>query len=75
MLTGKEASLNKIKLWKTLKKAIKNADEKYDLMYNYIYKSNLEAKKWLRKLGFSFDNPNPILIKPDEGFEFFYKSN
>ena len=66
---------NKHLLMKILRKEILKASKKYNILYNYIYKSNLEAKKWLRKLGFSFDNPNPILIKPDEGFEFFYKSN
>ncbi len=73
MLTGKEASLNKIKVLKTLKQAIKQADEKYDLMYNYIYKSNHTAKKWLSMLGFCFNNPKPAGLKIEKDFEFFYK--
>lgn len=59
---------------KTIRKEILKASKKYDILYNYIYKSNYEAKTWLKKLGFSFNNPNSILIKPNKGFEFFYRT-
>lgn len=73
MLTAKEALLNKVTVMKTLKKAVKEADDKYDLMYNYIYKSNKTAKKWLSRLGFCFNNPKPKGLHVEKDFEFFYK--
>ena len=42
-------------------------------MFNYIYKSNFEAKKWLKRFGFKFDNPKPVGLKVKDNFEFFYK--
>jgi len=73
LLTTKYVSQNKMTLMKELKNQISFADKKYDLMYNFIYKSNFEAKNWLKKLGFSFDNPKPEGLKIKENFEFFYK--
>ena len=43
--------------------------------YNYIYKSNIEAKEWLKKLGFIFDCPIPQKLNIQRDFEFFYKKN
>lgn len=73
LLTTKYVNQNKMALMKELKNQISLADKKYDLMYNFIYKSNFEAKSWLKKFGFSFDNPNPEGLKIKENFEFFYK--
>lgn len=85
-LSNKEASIacvwllssvfiynNRHYFMKTLRDEILKASKKYDILYNYIYKTNHEAKLWLQKLGFCFKNPNPILINPQDGFEFFYK--
>ncbi len=65
---------NKHLFMKTLKNQILAASKKYSILYNYIYEANHDAKTWLSKLGFCFDNPNPILITPNNGFQFFYKT-
>lgn len=66
-------SNNKTLLYKALHDEVLKAEKRYDLMFNYIFKSNFEAKKWLKRLGFKFDNPKPIGLKIKDGFEFFYK--
>ncbi len=73
MLTTTDADKNKILLMKEIDKQIKEAGQKYKILYNYIYKSNKEAKKWLNKLGFNFNKPKPEGMELKEGFEFFYK--
>ncbi len=62
-----------IQILKELKKEVEQADEKFWLTYNMIYKTNHLAKKWLKWLGYKFDNPNPKGIEIPEGFEFFYR--
>ena len=64
---------NKTLFIKELKNQINKASEKYELMYNYIYKSNKDAKGWLYKLGFKFGCPNPENLGINKDFEFFYK--
>lgn len=66
---------HKILLLRTIKKHIDIASSEFDILYNYIYKLNFEAKKWLKNLGFKFDNPSPPNLEVREGFEFFYKLN
>ncbi len=75
LLTTKYAVQNKSLFFKNVKNQIKQASLKYEIMYNFIYKSNYEAKKWLKKYGFKFDKPNPKELKVKDGFEFFYKIN
>ncbi len=62
-----------IQILKELKKEIEQADEKFWLIYNVIYEKNFLAKKWLKWLGFKFDNPKPDGVEVPEGFEFFYR--
>ncbi len=64
---------NRMLLAKELKTQIAFAEQKYKIMYNYIYKSNFDSKNWLKKLGFKFDNPKPPGLDIKEDFEFFYK--
>lgn len=66
-------SKNKKLFFKELKRELKEAEKKYNIMYNFIYKSNNEAKGWLKNLGFKFDNPKPKNLLVKEEFEFFYK--
>ena len=33
-------------------------------------KTNIDAKRWLKKLGFCFDNPKPANLKISENFEY-----
>lgn len=73
LLSTKFVYKNKMALMKVLKHQISTAGKKYDVMYNYIYKSNKQAKHWLKKLGFKFDNPKPKELNVMPGFEFFYK--
>ncbi len=48
-------------------------EKKYSLIYNFIYKSNYQAKSWLQKLGFKFDKANVEKFLYLKDFEFFYK--
>lgn len=73
LLSTKYVSKNKVCFMKELKKQFYKNEVKYDLLYNYIHISNTEAKRWLFKLGFSFDNPKPPQLKVNKDFEFFYK--
>lgn len=75
LLSTEEVKFHKTALIKNLVKEIKDAEKKYSVLYNFIYKSNHSAKKWLKTLGFRFDNPFPEQIRVPEGFEFFYKIN
>ena len=73
LLSTDYASKTKNLFIKELKNQINKASEKYALMYNYIYKSNVEAKRWLHKMGFDFGCENPENLHIDKDFEFFYK--
>lgn len=73
LLSSRYVSQNKTALMRVLKNQLYANSSKYDVLYNFIYKSNKGAKLWLKKLGFSFDNPNPKEIKLKKDFEFFYK--
>ena len=73
LLSSKFVSKNKTALMRVLRNQLYENSSKYDILYNFIYKSNYEAKLWLKKLGFCFDNPNPENVKLKNDFEFFYK--
>lgn len=75
LLCTKEVMNNKMLLLKTLKEQIEKEVLNFDIFYNYIYKSNIEAKEWLKKLGFIFDCPIPQKLNIQRDFEFFYKKN
>ncbi len=63
---------NKTILVKVIKEQVEKAKQEYDIIYNYIYKTNVQIKSLLKKLGFCFDNPKPEGLKLKDGFEFFY---
>ncbi len=71
LLSTDEVKNHKTTLLKEIRKEIENSQ--YSILYNFIYKSNKKAKKWLKFSGFHFDNPFPDKIEVPEGFEFFYK--
>ena len=75
LLSSKFVDKNKTALMRVLRNQLYSTGTKYDILYNFIYKSNHGAKLWLKKLGFSFDNPNPKGIKLKNDFEFFYRRN
>lgn len=56
-----------------IKKEILSADLKYDFLYNIIFTENKAAKRWLKNLGFKFDNPKPKGLIIPKDFEFFYR--
>lgn len=73
LLSTEEVSKHSLCLLKELKKEMERADEKYWLTYNFIYKENWLAKKWLSWLGYKFDNPRPEGMNIPKDFEFFYR--
>lgn len=73
LLTSKEVYSHKIFFMKEIIRHLSVAQIKYKIIYNRIYKSNFEAKFWLKKLGFCFDNPFPERLNIKKDFEFFYK--
>lgn len=73
LLSTDEVKSHIICLLKEIKKEIDKADEKFWLTYNLIYKENIQAKRFLKKLGYRFDNPKPDCIDVPDGFEFFYR--
>ncbi len=75
LLTTQYINKNKILLSKVLKQQFAENDKKYQIMYNCIYKYNHNAKFWLKKFGFNFDNPLPENMSLPKEHEFFYKVN
>ncbi len=73
LLSTNFVSRNKKLFFKELKKQLLEAETKYTVLYNYIYKSNYTAKSWLINFGFKFDKPKPKCLPVKKDFEFFYK--
>ena len=73
LLATKYIDKYKFIFWKELRNYFKQEETKYTILFNFIYKTNFQAKNWLRLLGFKFDNPKPTNIYMPENFEFFYK--
>ena len=69
LLCTNKSSKNRIKLYKFIKEKILNYQKQYNIIYNFIFKSNFKAQKWLEKFGFIFLNTQ----NPD--FKLFYYSN
>ena len=65
---------NKRKFFNAVKEQLLLVEKDFDILFNFVYESNSIAKKWIKKLGFCFDNPKPIEFSVEDGFEFFYKS-
>lgn len=72
LLSTPEVKNHRHCLLRELKRDVEKSKKKFKLIYNFIYKRNFEAKKWLRWLGFRFDNPHPKGVNVPEGFEYFY---
>ncbi len=73
LLSTKFINQYKLIFWKELNTYFSQEKSKYSILFNFIYKSNFQAKRWLRLLGFKFDNPKPDGMEVAENFEFFYK--
>ena len=52
MLCTNELNKNKVKFYKYVKNKIKFFKNEFDILYNFIYKSNFSSLKWLKKCGF-----------------------
>ena len=75
LLCSKFALNNKFLLLKELKTQLNLISSEFDILYNFIYKSNFKSISWIKKLGFKFDNPHPDGISMSADFNFFYKTN
>ena len=64
---------NKHCLLRHIIKAFEEIDEKYWLTCNILYSENKFAKRWLKKIGYKFNNPKPDGLDVPDGFEFFYR--
>ena len=73
LLSTPEVKKHRHCLLRELRREIEKSKEKFFLIYNFIYEKNFEAKRWLKWLGFRFDNPHPKGIEVPKGFEFFYR--
>lgn len=73
LLSTPEIENNKTCLLRNIVMAFKEIDEKYWFTCNMLFSENQFAKKWLKKIGYKFDNPHPEGIDIPEGFEFFYR--
>ncbi len=75
LLSTEEVKRHQTSVLRAIKRVIDEADEKYRLTYNFIYEKNHRAKRWLKWLGYRFDNPRPAGVKMPSGFEYFYRIN
>jgi len=69
LLCTNKAKQNKKFLYSYIKNKITLFKKEYDFLYNYIYRSNFAAIKWLKKNGFNF-----IDLKNTNDIKFFYFS-
>lgn len=53
LLTTNELKNNKLELYRYVKDKIELFKTKYDVLYNFIYKTNFNSLKWLKRAGFS----------------------
>ena len=73
LLSTPEIEKNKHCLLRHIIKAFEEIDEKYWLTCNILYSENKFAKRWLKKIGYKFNNPKPDGLDVPDGFEFFYR--
>ena len=73
LLSTPEIEKNKQCLLRHIIKAFEEIDEKYWLTCNILYSENKFAKRWLKKIGYKFNNPKPDGLDVPDGFEFFYR--
>ena len=73
LLSTPEIEKNKTCLLRNIINALDEIDRKYWFTYNILFSENKFAKKWLKKIGFKFNNPHPVGLNVPEGFEFFYR--
>ena len=73
LLSTPEIENNKTCLLRHIVGAFEEIDARYWLTCNILFSENRFAKRWLKKLGYKFNNPKPDGIDVPDGFEFFYR--
>lgn len=73
LLSTPEIEKHKTRLLRCIIEAFEEIDSKYWLTWNILFSENKFAKRWLKKLGYRFDNPKPDGLNIPDGFEFFYR--
>ncbi len=82
MLSTPEIKNHQIAFLKEFKKELEKYDEKFALLYNFLYKENLSAKNWLNWAGFIFPANKKyknlldkafLLLPCNQDFEVFYR--
>ena len=73
MLSTPEVINHQICLLRNIKELMNDFDEDYWMTFNFIYSENTLAKKWLKKMGYSFNLARPVLTNLPKDFEFFYR--
>ena len=73
LLSTPEIENNKTCLLRHIVGAFEEIDAKYWFTCNILFSENKFAKRWLKKLGYKFNNPKPDGIDVPDGFEFFYR--
>lgn len=66
LLCANDVKKHKIFLFKYIKNKVENFKKKFNILFNFIYKTNFDALLWLSLLGFEF-----VDLKNND-FKFFY---
>lgn len=66
LLTSDKLYENKIALYKYVIELIKEFKKEYDILFNFIYKSNFSSLKWLKALGFK------VVDLKNQDYKLFY---
>lgn len=73
MLSTPEVEQHQICLLRNIKELMGEFDKDYWITFNLIFSKNFLAKKWLKKMGYSFNLARPVLSVIPSDFEFFYR--
>lgn len=82
LLSTPEIKKHQICFLKEMRKEINKYDLEFGLTFNYLYKENILAKRWLKWVGYKFPGENEkkdfldkhfLSMKVPEGFEVFYR--
>ncbi len=65
LMCSNNVTRHKLELFKYIKNKIDEFKKRYKLLFNYIYKSNYDALKWLEGFGFKYKNTS-------KDYRFFY---
>ena len=69
LLCSDQVEYHKRFMWKEIKKVISSWKSSHKCLFNWMDKSNTMPKRWLTKLGFTFNPPDK------KGFQYFYWTN